>query len=150
MRSRCTALALMGLILLPRAGFCWHNNGHMVVAEIAYRRLTPQAKAAIDRLIALDSEPINATFVTGACWADDLKTYGVHAYDTWHYIDLPFSTDGTALPKEMASEDVVWAMDQCARTLRSKSAPDVEKARMLRFLLHFVGDIHMQLHCVSR
>jgi hypothetical protein len=149
--SRIIALTLFAAVLLaPQGAWAWWGTGHMLVAEIAYRRLNPHAKAEVDHLLAIDALPESGTFVTAACWPDDLKAMGVHAYDEWHYVDVPFTTDGTTLPTEMAPENVEWAIDQCLRTLRSAKAPYVEKARMLRFLIHFVGDVHQPLHCVSR
>jgi hypothetical protein len=122
----------------------------MVVAQIALNRLSPRARAECERLLAIDARPESATFVTASCWADDLKGLGVHAYDTWHYIDMPISSDGTKTPAGPDRENVEWAIGQCLQTLRSPRVPDMEKARMLRFLIHFVGDVHQPLHCVSR
>ena len=65
----------------------------MVVAQIAYNHLNPVAKAKCDALIATDvlyATNNNNTFVTAACWADDLKSF-TSAYSNWHYIDIPFS-----------------------------------------------------------
>jgi len=65
-------------------------------------------------------------------------------------VDTPFSPDGAKLPDAVDPQNVQWAIGQCLQTLQSPRAPDVEKARMLRFLIHFVGDVHQPLHCVSR
>jgi hypothetical protein len=150
MHRRCLALLLMAALLVPQTARAWNDTGHMLVAEIAYQRLSPSAKARVEALVAIQAEPENSTFVTASCWADDLKRYDVHAYDTWHYIDMPFSPDNTPLPPLPKDENVVWAMKQCISTLHNPRVPDVEKARMLRFLIHFVGDVHQPLHCVSR
>ncbi len=150
MRGRWRTLLWMAALLLPQAAWAWNDTGHMLVAQIAYGRLTANAKARIEALLALDAEPENNTFVTASCWADDLKRYGVHAFDTWHFIDTPFSPDNTPTPASPPDVNVVWAMKQCIQTIHSAKAPDVEKARMLRFLIHFVGDVHQPLHCVSR
>ncbi len=138
------------MLLAALPANAWWNTGHIVVAEIAYRRLNATAKAEMERLLAIDSLPASRTFVTAAAWADDLKTLDVHAYDDWHYLDVPFSPDGTPLPPMEKTNNVEWAMRQCMTTLKSAKAPDAEKARMLRFLLHFVGDAHQPLHCTTR
>ena len=70
----------------------------------------------------------------------------MHKY--WHYIDLPFSSDGTKLvqpPKINAQERIALFR----KTLAS-NALDPEKAFDLVWLLHLVGDIHQPLHAASR
>lgn len=142
-----TVLLLFTTLCLPV--FAWNGTGHMVIAEIAYRRLNPRARAEVDRLIALTSDPKSPDFVTASCWADDLKGYDMNAYNAWHYMDIPFE-EGAKCTEPLPEENVLWAMGQCLRTLRSDRAPDVEKGRMLRLLIHFVSDIHQPLHTTSR
>ena len=43
----CLFVALF--LLLPARAQAWHDAGHMIVAQIAYLRLTPAAKARVDR-----------------------------------------------------------------------------------------------------
>ncbi|HUI06153.1 MAG TPA: S1/P1 nuclease [Verrucomicrobiae bacterium] len=128
----------------------WNAWGHMIVGQIAYNHLDPAVKAKCDALIAVPvdyAEAKNNTFVTAACWADDIKNY-TSAYDTWHYIDLPISLDGTTTNGVvLPSFDVVQAIRQCIATLQSASASQTDQATALRFLLHFVGDIEQPLHC---
>jgi hypothetical protein len=144
------AIALTLIMVIARPAAAWWGTGHIVVAQIAYDRLEPRAKAEVDRLIAIDAPPDSNTFITAAAWADDLKLVDVHFYDEWHYLDIPFSPDNTPLPTVEKLGNVLWAIEQCVRTLRSAKSPDVEKARALRFLLHFIGDAHQPLHCTTR
>src|SRR5438132_10178926 len=99
-------IAALFVLAMPIRACAWWTTGHMVVAEIAYRRLSAHAKAEVDRLIAIDAPANSNTFVTAACWADDLKALGVHAYDEWHFVDVPFSPDGMALPPVEKSGNV--------------------------------------------
>jgi len=146
---------LGGFVRLAAALICfiapaaaWNDTGHMVVAEIAWRHLDAQTKARVEPLVALGASPRNNTFVTAACWADDLKREEVDFYNSWHFIDLSWSIDGTPAPT-VPQINIVWALEKCRDTLQSPKAPDIEKARALRFLIHLVGDIHQPLHCIS-
>jgi len=59
----CLAMVLgLGLVSLSLPSKAWWSTGHMVVAEIAYRRLTPAAKSQAERLLKLDALPDSATF----------------------------------------------------------------------------------------
>ena len=70
----------------------------------------------------------------------------MHKY--WHFIDTPFSTDGTALPPIPTPN----AQERIAlfRTVLASSAPDPLKSYDLVWLLHLVGDIHQPLHAATR
>ncbi len=120
----------------------------MVVAQIAYNHLTPSVQAKCDALIAVPltySSTQSSNFVTAACWADDFKTQLGTA--TWHYIDIPFSLDGTSTSNFVGdSFDVVRAIHFCNLALGNPSTTQSNQAVFLRYLLHFVGDIHQPLH----
>jgi hypothetical protein len=69
-----------------------------------------------------------------------------HRY--WHYIDLPFSPDGTALiqPKEPNAQTQI---ENFRDALASEAEDDI-KSYDLVWLLHLVGDVHQPLHATSR
>lgn len=146
------AAAAGSCLLAPGQAGAWHATGHMITAQIAYDALTDEARAEVDRLIALVAEftPGGDHAVTASLWSDELKRQGVEAFDSWHYINLPYRAagDGVAAPAPRP-ENVVWAIGQATATLRGE-AGDLSKSLMLRFLLHFVGDVHQPMHCVSR
>jgi hypothetical protein len=76
-------------------------------------------------------------------YADRLR----HKY--WHYVDLPFSPDGTAL----VAAPVPNAATQIAAfraVLAAQGASDDVKSYDLAWLLHLVGDLHQPLHCAQR
>lgn len=127
----------------------WNAEGHMVVAQIAYNHLNPVAKAACNNLIAVPltySSSGTSNFVTAAVWADDFKSQ--LGSGIWHYIDLPFSLDGTSTSGvAIASFDVVQAINLSVATLQEPGATQSNKAVSLRYLLHFAGDIQQPLHC---
>jgi hypothetical protein len=58
-----TALIAALLLALPAAA--WNYSGHSIIAEIAYERLTPQARARVDQMIR-DHPDYNGIFTQGA------------------------------------------------------------------------------------
>ena len=127
----------------------WNAEGHMAVAQLAYNNLDPTVKAKCDALIAVSVSPGGSstnTFVTAACWADDYKSQ--LGTGTWHYIDLPFSLDGTSFANFVPeSFDLVKAVNLCIATLQNPAATPSQQAVSLRYLIHFMGDIQQPLHC---
>lgn len=70
-----------------------------------------------------------------------------HRY--WHYVDVPFSTDGTPLP-ETRTPNAATRIAEFRRVLNDPKAAARLKSYDLVWLLHLVGDIHQPLHAVSR
>jgi hypothetical protein len=70
----------------------------------------------------------------------------MHKY--WHFIDTPFSTDGTALP----AVPIPNAQERIGvfRGVLSSNSPDKLKSYDLVWLIHIVGDIHQPLHTTTR
>jgi len=76
-------------------------------------------------------------------YADKLR----HRY--WHYIDVPFSTDGTPLVPP-GEPNAATQIDLFRASLRAAAVSDDIKSYDLVWLLHLVGDIHQPLHAISR
>lgn len=139
---------VLAILSLAPCSHAWNAEGHMVVAQIAYNHLTASVRSNCDALIAVPLTYANtgtSNFITAACWADDFK--GNLNTANWHYIDIPFSLDGTPTNGVgTTSFDVVRAINQCVQALGSTATSQSNQAVYLRYLLHFVGDIHQPLH----
>jgi hypothetical protein len=70
----------------------------------------------------------------------------MHKY--WHFIDTPFSTDGTPLPA-IPTPNAETQIAVFRQTLAS-NASDSLKSYDLSWILHLVGDVHQPLHCTTR
>ncbi len=69
MIRRLTCLITSLLLALPASA--WNYSGHCIVAEIAYERLTPPARARVDQMIR-DHPDYNRIFTQGA--TEEIKT----------------------------------------------------------------------------
>lgn len=137
--------------------FSWWDSSHMVIAKIAEENLTPSAKKRCFALIEKLSlyYPDSATFVSSATWADEVAN---HNFTSWegHVYVKPYDPDNfltetktkLILTKMKACNAVTW-LKQSVCCLKDKRSNDLEKAIMLRFLIHIVGDLHQPLHCAS-
>ena len=148
----------VGLVCLtlctPSISLGWGPGGHMMTAQIAFARLNPRAKAQARMLLAIPINPSAVSakskdFVGASHWADDLRS--IPAFDFMkplHFIDKPFSTDGTPLPA-IAAPNIVTALRDNVKILKT-STDNNARAQALRLIIHFVGDIHQPLHCTDR
>ena len=142
----------------PTPSYAWGEGGHRIVAFIAYGRLSPRAKAVANKLLQIPLPPLDITrastdFVSASVWADEVR--GNPPYEEtgpWHYVDNPFGiTPETPLPAGLPeAANIITALKREIVVLRNPAAKQTERATALRFLIHFVGDIHQPLHCATR
>jgi hypothetical protein len=149
------ALGVACLILCtPLTSQSWGAGGHMMVAQIAFKRLNPRAKAQVKALLAIPINPAEVSaksqdFVNAAHWADDLRPFSqFDSFKELHFIDTPFATDGTPLPI-LPTPNIVTALEDNVNILKTSTDKNAQ-AQALRLIIHFVGDIHQPLHCATR
>jgi len=138
--------SLLLLMLCAQSAIAFNINGHRIVAQIAYQKLSPEARQWVDSVTpALFSSPkVEVRFGTASAWPDIIKRQDVSAFNHWHYINLEKSGHSLVATRQ---ENVVWAIGQSQKTAFSAKAKPIERAMFLSFLLHFVADVHQPLHC---
>lgn len=125
----------------------------MMTAQIAFNRLNPKARAKAIELLAIEINPSAVTakstdFVNASHWADDLRPFPeFDSFKALHFIDKPFPP-GAHLP-ELDPQNIVKALEDNVNILKTSTDKN-EQAQALRFIIHFVGDIHQPLHCATR
>jgi S1/P1 Nuclease len=88
------------------------------------------------------NRPDGATSSLNVGYKDKLH----HKY--WHFVDTPFSDDGTALPA-IPTPNAQTQID-VFRTVLSSNKSNPLKSYDLAWLLHLVGDVHQPLHATTR
>lgn len=124
----------------------WGPEGHSVIAEIASRRLAPEARAEVERLLGP-----GVSLASQASWADDVRGARPETYNL-HFVDIPVKSATYEAARHCApspkGDCILAALDRAKQVLRCSS--DDEKRRdALRFATHFVGDLHQPLHTVD-
>ena len=144
-----TAVGVACLMLFtPSVSLAWGPEAHKIIAYIAFDdELKPAAKREILKLLNLSpkSKPsaLEQAFVNASTWADDIKLTRPE-FNSEHFIDRPFPTDGT--PPE---PNVVTALNKNLKLLQTSPDKNV-RLEALKFIIHYVGDIHQPLHCATR
>lgn len=135
-----SVLALL-LILAPAPAFAWGAEGHEIVALIAARELTPAARAQAAHLLGGE-----AMLVLDSNWADEIRD---QRQDTgrWHFVDIPLTASGYDSRRDCPDRDCVVAqIENDLHILGNRKLSDGQRAEALRFLIHFVADVHQPLH----
>lgn len=132
----------------PGLALAWDKLGHALVASLAERQLSPKARAQIAQLLPDQPEPRLAMI---ASWADEIR--GEPQYretGALHYVN--FAGECRSDPPRDCPDGqcVMAAIDRYASVLGDTSKPLAERAEALKFLVHFVGDVHQPLHSGHR
>lgn len=144
-RASLRALPLLACLSAP--AYAWGPQGHRLVGAIAETTLTPAARAEVARLLRGEPEP---TLAGVSNWADDLRENDPdlgRRSARWHYVNL--AEDGCAYDVATHCPDgdcVIEAIRRQEGLLADPRQPDAVRAQALKFLVHFVGDVHQPLH----
>lgn len=147
MRTRC-ALLLIGC-LLPGIAGAWSAQGHRIVGELAERQVRPETRAEIQRLLAGLEEP---TLAGVANWADDVRPSPEWRHSApWHYVNFRDLSCELVPARDCPGGNCVFgAINAMKRQLADRGASIQQRREALKFLVHFVGDVHQPMHAGLR
>ena len=129
--------------IFPSAAIAWGIEGHRVVALIAASELTPAAKAQVEALLGGEASSSMANI---ANWSDEVRPQRPETAP-WHYVDIPIGSMGYDLARDCKNNDCIVAqIVKNEQILADKSLLPPVRAEALKYLIHFVGDIHQPLH----
>jgi hypothetical protein len=129
----------------------WWCTGHMTIAEIARQNLD----AGVEEKVNAQFQYLNQWFtqsndmVSGACWADDLKSSKLEVMAGWHFINQPYNPDNVPIhPWPIQEVNVMTNIQKLGETLKDQDN-DWITAFATANLVHFYGDIHQPLHATE-
>jgi hypothetical protein len=158
------ALALMN-VTNPSQALAWGDEGHQVIALIAQSFLEPDVRKQVNAMLAVDTDDLTAhDIASAATWADKYRDANFEGSRSktrqWHFTDIeitapdlqkacfnhPALPTGTVASNGPAADCVVDKIEQFAAELADTKTDPEEQTIGLKFLLHFVGDLHQPLH----
>jgi hypothetical protein len=154
-----TLAAAAAALALTATAYPWGKEGHEALAIVASARLTPDARAAVTKILGSDD------LASISVWMDELRQAHFHAgplgtdpealrfdhdfpnNNEWHYVDLPLGIPAYTLDSPNARpDDVVHMTEQAVDVLEGGGDKRITRLEALRMLVHFVGDLHQPLH----
>jgi hypothetical protein len=141
------ALIILTLTFTPFAHsstHAWGGDGHRLVCEVAFRHLAPEAKVLITQLRAGES----GSFAESCTWADEVRDQRPETYN-YHFINIPSGQSGMNMTRDCgdpAKRCAPWAIKLYATVLADATKSTLQRGEALKFLSHFVGDLHQPLH----
>lgn len=143
------------LVLSAATSFAWGPEGHRIIADLAEQRLTPIARQHVKELLGNDD------LAAIANWPDEVRHDRPESYD-WHFVDIPMNASGFSESRDCYRPDpkypsslqdhhncVVDRITMFKQIVADRNAPKEQRVEALKFLVHFVGDIHQPLHDIG-
>lgn len=138
-----TALALF----VATPAMAWGALGHRLVALLAEENLDPQVRAEIFALLADEPDPSLAGI---ANWADELRGSDPdlgRKSARWHYVNIGEHDCQYVAERDCPGGNcVIEAIHAQTAILADRSRPKAERLQALKFVVHFVGDVHQPMH----
>lgn len=136
------ALLLIFLINLSLSTFAFGPVGHQIVADIAYNNLKRSTKKKVDNLLG------KRGIIYTSSWADEIKSNEKYEYSyDWHFQNLRADMTRDELQHlynnpGLEGDFLFFALDSLSNVLKK----DKNNDEALKFIVHFLGDIHQPLH----
>lgn len=142
-----TAAGLLLLSLTP-SGFAWGTLGHETIAYMAQDYVSSTTKSYVEGILGIANSSYMASVAT---WADSYRYTSAGSFSApFHYIDAndsPPSSCSVDFDRDCGTSGCsVSAITNYTNILLDASSSDSEKLDAMRFVIHFVSDIHQPLH----
>lgn len=149
-------IAVFLLLVFPSTqSFAWGPKGHQIVGDIARNHLTPTTRQNLQALLGNDD------LAAIANWADEVRPQRPESFG-WHFVDIPREAAGFSEERDCYMPDdkhpstkedhhncVVDRITMFKQIVADKTAPQDARLEALRFLVHFVGDVHQPMHGIA-
>lgn len=134
----------LALIIGAFSLISWGYTGHRTIGIITENYLSPKAKTAVQALLG-------DTSIADACtWADDARREPAFAATAnWHFINLPSGLSYEQFKNFLdttTTENAYSALLDAEKKLTDSKTSRQQKIYSLKFLMHFVGDLHQPMH----
>lgn len=124
----------------------WGSLGHRTVGLIAEHHLNQKAKSSVQGLLGA------TTLAQVSTWADEVRNDPNYKHTgSWHYINLPMGLSRKEFDRKVQEIDpsVYTVVNKMSVQLVNPQSTQEQKLEALKFIVHFIGDLHQPMH-VSR
>jgi hypothetical protein len=124
----------------------WGSDGHHIVARIAWSQMTDAAKHAAQDLLG------TADFIASSTWADEVRSRRTETYN-WHFVDIPYGANSYDAARDckvsVRGDCIIAELTRAQHAIGDTTLSKDQRTDALKFLIHFVGDLHQPLHAID-
>jgi hypothetical protein len=146
--ARAAGLSVLLLsVLSPARGAAWSNPAHQAICQIALLELKPATRKKVNNILSPESKRFKP-FANACGWADEQKHAAgtiQHARRDEHFVNVKRTC------KAITSEDCGDAAKCLFTAIRAdtdtlRNSTGAAQLTALKFLGHWIGDLHQPLH----
>jgi hypothetical protein len=134
----------------------WGVQGHRLVALVATNHLTPAARQLVAQILPDEG------LADVAVWADDMVADNSHT-GPWHYVNIPADAPSydrdRDCPRQPGAREgsrndrwrdcVIDRILYFEERLGDSALDRADRATALKYLVHFIGDLHQPMHATG-
>lgn len=159
-------LSLICLCILVPSLWAWNDKGHMVIARLAWKELTPEERAKVFAILQkhphyhqfhTEKKPDGYTedewaFLRAATWSDWVrngpKEITKYHMGPVHYVNLSIIAPGYVFNAPGPAQQNVVTQLAVSKVI-ARNGNQEDRAVHLCWMFHLVGDVHQPLHCTT-
>jgi hypothetical protein len=156
--TRRTIVLGGSLLLIARFSFAWGHEGHRVIAKIAAKNLSQDARKQVGAILGTGDAGLEAAMANAATWADEIDKRATGT-GNWHFVNVPVAAPFTVAGLCVAHDCVIDQIGNMSDRLGTNTPGFVLQmppnparpmtSQEMAFLIHLVGDIHQRLHAAA-
>ena len=145
-----TRLLVLSFLTTPlffvSKSWAWGNLGHKTSAQIAWDLMDAQTRSKVSSILQ------KKDFVESATWADQARSQKPWKYTIWYHFEK--APDGFNYLDNLKQQDaetrknggLIQALFVAEDILTRPDESAIDKENAMKFLIHFIGDIHQPFH----
>jgi len=134
---------VLAVAFLPTLCWGWGREGHRIIGTVAEDHLDETTKVMVQSLIG------NNHLYSISTWADEIRNQRRETAP-WHYVNIPLGSRYEASRDCPAPKScVIEKISEFVKVLTDKKASREQRVEALKFVVHFVGDVHQPMHAVK-
>ena len=139
-------LIATSLFLFSQNAFCWGSLGHKTAAEIAWTFLDKETRNKLSQI--LNGQSLSEV----STWADSARAEEQWKFTVWYHFEK--APDNYTYLDNLKRQDekyrklggLLEALYVAEDMFRNPKSNGTEKENAIKFLVHFIADIHQPLH----
>ena len=137
---------LTGFYAIPAFG--WGQEGHRIVAKIAYDNLSRKARKQVDKVMG------DRGMIYYANWPDEIKSDNIYPQsisDGWHFQDFPSGMSDSLVADALThypteGGNLFRVLDSLEIEIAGERVMRINNEHIMRFLVHLSADRYCPMH----
>ena len=141
-------VCFIGMSMHSVPAFSWGQEGHRIIAKIAYDNLKCSTKKKVDKIVG------KRGIIYYANWADEIKSDNIYPQsikDGWHFQDLDAGMSDSLVADALThyraeGGNLFRALDSLEIEMAGEKVDPINEEHILRFIIHLNGDRYCPMH----